>query len=50
MSPLPRKYVIGFSVGEVYVNSKKWGKISLVEFKKRGGVLKYITDKKEKKV
>jgi hypothetical protein len=39
-------WVFGFSVGEVYVLSKKWGKIPLSEFKKKGGVIKYAENKK----
>ncbi len=45
-TPIPTRYLIGVSVGEVYVDSKEWGKIPLEEFKKRGGVIRFATNNK----
>jgi len=40
---------ISVGVGEVYIDSKKWGKIPLEEFKKRGGVLRFADNNEGKK-
>jgi len=47
--PLPKtgKW-IGISVGEVYVDSKKWGKIPLSEFKEKGGRVAFAKNYKDR--
>ena len=46
--PVSTQYYIAVSVGEVHVNSEKWGQITLEEFEKRGGVITFATNKEKK--
>jgi len=46
--PIKRRCVHAISVGEVFVDSKQWGKISLEEFTKRGGRITFKDEGKEK--